>query len=254
MRFFLGTHMPSWLTHATVPLFVSHRRLTKRRTLPRAVTRWALDSGGFTELSMHGGWTVPAPEYASAVRRYRDEIGMLDWAAPQDWMCEPWITAKTGLTVTEHQAKTVDNYMRLRNIDPALPIVPVLQGWELDDYRRCIDAYDRVGVDLTRERVVGLGSVCRRQATGQIEAIVFALAAEGLSLHGFGVKTRGLAVYAPGLASADSLSWSYRGRKVAGCGPSHKTEANCFPFALAWRGRVLTAAEGSQPWLFGGAP
>ncbi len=34
--------------------------------------------------------------------RYRDEIGCLLWAAPQDWMCEPWITAKTGLTVAEH--------------------------------------------------------------------------------------------------------------------------------------------------------
>ncbi len=34
--------------------------------------------------------------------RYRDEIGCLLWAAPHDWMCEPWITAKTGLTVAEH--------------------------------------------------------------------------------------------------------------------------------------------------------
>jgi hypothetical protein len=249
--FYLGTHMPHWLATVTVPLFVSHRRLAGRRTLPRAATRWALDSGGFTELSMHGDWTVPATDYVTAVRRYREEIGRLDWAAPQDWMCEPWITAKTGLTVAEHQRRTVDNYVRLRDLAPDLPIVPVVQGWQVDDYRRCVDVYERAGVDLTAERTVGLGSVCRRQALGQIEAIVLTLASEGLRLHGFGVKTKGLAAYAPGLVSADSLAWSYRGRWVPGCTPGHTTEANCLPFALTWRTGVLAAAGRCRPWLFG---
>jgi hypothetical protein len=57
-------------------------------TWRRAVGRWALDSGGFTELTMPGAWQTSVDAYASAVHRYCDEIGGLDWAVPQHWMCE----------------------------------------------------------------------------------------------------------------------------------------------------------------------
>ena len=52
--FYLRTHHPDWLNKARVPLFVSRNRLLKRRSFPRASTRWALDSGAFTELSIRG--------------------------------------------------------------------------------------------------------------------------------------------------------------------------------------------------------
>ena len=45
------------------------------------------------------------------VRLYRDEVGGLQCAAPQDWMCEPQIVAKTGLSVREHQQRTVENLL-----------------------------------------------------------------------------------------------------------------------------------------------
>jgi hypothetical protein len=239
-RFYLGTHEPAWLERTDAPLFVSHRRLAQRRRLPRAAGAWALDSGGFTELAMHGGWSTSPATYAAAVRRYRDEIGGLAWAAPQDWMCEPSILARTGLTVERHQERTVANLVDLRELAPDLPIVPVLQGWTLADYHRCVDQYQRAGVDLQAEPIVGLGSVCRRQATGEIEEIVQSLAALGLRLHGFGVKTAGLGRYAEHLVSADSLAWSYDARRsepLAGC--RHRNCANCLAYALAWRDRIL---------------
>ncbi|MGI5404147.1 DUF7221 family queuine tRNA-ribosyltransferase-like protein [Streptomyces sp. CA-135486] len=244
MKFYLGTHMPSWLKKraVTVPLFVSHRRLGTLVKLPRAVTDWALDSGGFTELSMHGTWTVSPTEYVAAVRRYRDEIGRMDWAAPQDWMCEPWIVEKTGLSVLEHQQRTVHNFMELRALASDVCFAPVLQGWSLDDYRRCLDLYADAGVDLTTFETVGIGSVCRRQATSEIGEIVRAMHAEGIRLHGFGVKSVGLRKYAQYLTSADSMAWSFRGRHVPGCTDTHKTEANCLPFALSWRERALALA------------
>jgi hypothetical protein len=55
------------------------------------------------------------------VRRYRDEIGCLDWAAPQDWMCEPFILAKTGLSVREYR-RTVASYLRLTELAPDLRV------------------------------------------------------------------------------------------------------------------------------------
>jgi hypothetical protein len=244
-EFFLGTHEPNWLTSTTVSLFVSDRRLRKHRRLPRARCRWALDSVGFTELSTFGSWDQgPTPaQYARRVRRYRDEIGQLAWAAPQDWMCEPWILAKTGLSVADHRRRTVHNYLTLRDLAPDLPFVPVIQGWDIADYARCVDLYAANGVDLTTAAVVGLGSVCRRQATHQAEEIVNVLHALGVTrLHGFGVKILGLQRYAHRMISADSMVWSLTARHqplLPGC--THATCANCRRFALLWRDRVVAA-------------
>jgi hypothetical protein len=273
--FYLGVHMPHWLTlpprdHAgePVPLFVSHRRLAGRTTLPRARTSWALDSGGFSELSLYGEWRTTPEEYVAAVRRYDREIGMLSWAAPMDSMCEPVMLAKTGLTVAEHQQRTVANFKLLRDLwwdaedadlqrdwdrpdarherDPEFcPFMPVLQGWTLDDYLRCVDLYEAAGVHLWDHPVVGVGSVCRRQATSEIEAIFSALSNLDLLLHGFGVKTSGLARYGHHLATADSMAWSFDGRRTpTRCGSTtHINEANCLPFAVDWYDRLGDLGE-----------
>lgn len=261
--FYLGTHQPSWLEQLDVQLFVSHRRLAGRRRLPRARTWWALDSGGFTELSMYGEWRTTPEQYVAAVRRYDEEIDHLSWAAPQDWMCEPEILAKTGLTVADHQARTIDNYRRLydlwwdtepgggdvfRDWPDLCPFMPVLQGWTVDDYRRHADAYYAAGVELEHYPVVGLGSVCRRQSTSAIAALIHEFT-PWLELHGFGCKTNGLARYGHLLGSADSLAWSYAGRREpAGCSPTHTNEANCLRYALSWRDRVLAGLDRPQQY------
>jgi hypothetical protein len=254
--FFLGTHQTGWLGHARVPLFVCDRRLRERKSLPRAVAPWALDSGGFTELQSFGRWTVGPREYIARVRRYRDEVGALQWAAPQDWMCEPIVIsggqlgrlkfAGTHLSVTEHQRRTVANLVQLRESAPDVPFIPVLQGYTLPEYLRCTDLYAAAGIDLTAEPLVGLGSVCRRQATGEIHAIVTALREHGITrLHGFGVKTLGLERYGHLLSSADSLAWSLDARRLQRPSPwctNHRTAKNCascLPYALAWRSRKI---------------
>ena len=240
MYFFLGVHEPAWLPRTAVPLFVSARRLRRRKTLPKAQFAWALDSGGFTELSLHGGWTVDAMAYSTEVRRWRDRVGNLSWAAPQDWMCEPHILAKTGLTVAEHQRQTVANYLLLRQLAPDLPWVPVVQGWTVADYLRCVELYGERGVDLRTLPLVGLGSVCRRQGTEEIAEVVHALWSLGLRLHGFGVKSAGLRRCGKWLTSADSMAWSMearRGDPLPGC--RHASCANCLRYALMWRAELL---------------
>ena len=268
-RFLLGTHQPGWLTRAGVPLMVSDRRLRAYKRLPRATGPWALDSGGFTELQMYGRWTVTAGEYAARVRRYRDEIGHLTWAAPQDMMCEPIIIAGgragrvtfagTGLSTLEHQHRTVANLIELRAIAPDIWWLPTVQGYRAAEYLHCTDLYEAAGIDLTAEPLVGLGSVCRRQATGEAEQIITALHTAGITrLHGFGIKTLGLYRYGHLLESSDSLAWSddarRRGRPMPGCPghlptcpqrcrAHHKNCANCLRYALHWRSKVLAAAR-----------
>lgn len=256
MDFWLGVHRAVWLERTDVPLFVSRRHLENRRSLPRALGPWALDSGGFTELSKHGGWDDVKPkEYAAVVRRVRGEVGNLTWAAPQDWMCEPAMLERTGLSVADHQRLTVDNFLELRTSDADLPWIPVLQGWTTDDYWRCLDLYEQAGIDLTSEPLVGLGTVCRRQDTREIAALVAGLAFSGLNLHGFGFKITGLTSTGWALASADSMAWSLDARWTGNrCGGAHKTCANCLPWALAWRESVLRRLTAQQPAMFGERP
>lgn len=244
--FYLGTHQPGWLATAGVPLFVSHRRLARYKTLPRAMNVWALDSGGFSELSMFGEWRTTAAEYVAAVQRYDTQIGKLDWAAPQDWMCEPIMIAQTGLSIAEHQRRTVENFVLLQRMwdwsRSDSPFMPVLQGWSAADYLTCWDMYAAAGVDLSTYPLVGIGSVCRRQHTEEIGAIVGALLERdpGLPIHGFGVKMRGLMAYGHLLESADSMAWSYAARHRAALpGCTHANCANCLVYALDWRRRAL---------------
>jgi hypothetical protein len=249
VRFYLGSHMPNWLELTDVPLFVSHRRLSGRKGLPRAAGRWALDSGGFSELSMYGGWRTLEAEYVSAVRRYDDEIGHLDWVAPQDWMCEPHILQLTGLTVAEHQKRTVFSFLSLRQ-QLGMLVIPVVQGWRSDDYLRCVDLYDAHGVDLTTEPVVGVGSVCRRQSGDEAAGIISQIVSLGIACHGFGFKKDGLEKVGRFLASADSMAWSFNARRnppLPGC--THKSCANCLRWALKWRDELL--AQQWAPFLQG---
>jgi hypothetical protein len=248
MRFYLGTHQPAWLSRDLgVPLLVSHRRLAGRRSLPRATGPWALDSGGFTELSMYGRWRTTEHAYITAVRRYANEIGQLAWAAPMDHMTEAQVLSRTGGTVRSHQQRTVANYLCLREMAPELPIIPVLQGQSLSDYHRCAGWYERHGVDLAALPLVGVGSVCRRQHTAEVEQILQALAARGYRLHAFGAKVLGLGRFADAIASSDSAAWSFRGRYVPGCTPSHRSESNCQRFALAWHARLQASLSAEKP-------
>ncbi len=255
IRFYMGAK-PHFIQHTDVPLFVSDRHLKKMLRLPEARGPVAVDSGGFTELSREGGWHNGATprQYVDRINRYAAEIG-IDWAAPQDWMCEPDMLARTGLTVTEHQRRTVGNYLDLKAADDTAPIIPVIQGWSLADYDRCVVMYEQAGVDLTVLPVVGIGSVCRRQATREAAALVYCLTQiTGLRLHGFGFKVDGLREVAHLFVSADSMAWSAAGRREPeGCyfrlprsrGP-HRNEANCLRYALAWRRDVLDACGTQQ--------
>ena len=82
--------------------------------------------------------------------------------------------------------------------------------------------FGEAGVDLSTYPSVGVGSVCRRQHTGEIREVLEALRDRDpeVPLHGYGVKTQGLRIYGDLLASSDSMGWSLNARKnprLPGC-------------------------------------
>lgn len=246
-EFFLGVDDVGWLwdNPPRHNLFISHRRLANYKKLKPAQTRWALDSGGFTELNLHGEWTITPTEYVDAIRRYIDEIGQLAWAAPQDWMCEPFVLAKTGRSINTHQHLTCHNLVTLRQLAPELPIIPVLQGWEPDDYIAHVFMYATYGVEVFTEPLVGMGTFCRRAKLEPVHDLVRELADAGLHMHGFGVKKDGLPILGHYLTSADSMAWSYRARRAGErlCGTNHRAQGcnHCRTWAGMWADQVVAS-------------
>lgn len=235
--FYLGTHMPHWLAH-TGPWFVSIRVLRRLRKWPKSMGDWCLDSGGFSELSLYGKWNTTADQYIEEVHKCKSDIGNLNWCAPMDWMCEPHIIANTGLDVYTHQVNTVKSFEKLRPV-LGYTVIPVLQGWSPWDYLRHVDMYRANGIDLTKESVVGVGSICRRQHTASACTILNLLYSEGINIHAFGLKLRGLALSKQYIVSSDSMAWSFEARRSNPLsGHTHKNCANCLEYAEMWRDKA----------------
>lgn len=188
MRFYIGLHMVNHVQRFD-RAFVSVNRLRDRKSDFQA-NDWIMDSGAFTEISTHGHYRHDVAEYAAQIRRWKG-CGTMICAVAQDWMCEPHIVARTGLTVAEHQRLTIERYDALLDCDPG-PVMPVLQGFAPDDYRRHIDAY---AARLGDGAYVGVGSVCKRNSKpsailGVLDAIH--RSRPDLRLHGFGLKMTAL--------------------------------------------------------------
>lgn len=318
--YYLGVHNASWLhtrpIQQEIPLFLSRNRIPKGtktgKNYVRATTDWALDSAGFTELQMYGGWTLTVDDYVKFVNKCAKYIGRLNWAAAQDWMCEPfviegavvkknpksrpsidykkwvrwveslpkkmfkvlektYVEAKsiaknfgkncvglvfhgTGLSIRKHQLRTVKNFIELWKACK-VPIIPIIQGYSIEDYHYCINLYELYGVDLRKFPVVGVGSICRRQASSEAAEIIESIYKKGINIHGFGLKKGALDEILHMLVSADSMAWSVHGRyalttaKGTSCGKINertqepiKNCANCYHAAVDWYNKTLTSA------------
>ncbi len=217
MKFFLGLHQPCDAIHFE-RVFISVNRLKTRKST-FSVWDWIMDSGAFTEISTHGHYRYSVQEYANEIIRWK-KTGNLLAAVSQDYMCEPFITNKTGMSVLEHQQLTIERYDALLDCNTGVYILPVLQGYVMHDYVNHIRMY---GERLVRGAWVGVGSVCKRNGDiVAIEKILSGILKErpDLRLHGFGLKTTALSsnVVRESLESADSMAWSFAARMSGGNG------------------------------------
>ena len=223
MHFYVGLHTPSHAARFPRSM-VSLNRLRTRRADFRA-NRWILDSGAFTEVSRHRAHRTTPETYAESIRRWA-RCGTLETAVTQDWMCEPFILERTGLSVADHQRLTLEGYDRLRALAAPHLIMPVLQGYRPVEYAAHVRAY---GPRLALGAWVGVGSVCKRNAhVGEVEAVLLEIHAvrPDLRLHGFGLKTTALrsGLVRSLLWSSDSMAWSFAAR-YEGRNANHWSEA-----------------------------
>jgi hypothetical protein len=193
MRFFVGLHQPSDAKHVA-RAFISVNRLSGQygRRSDFLVREWILDSGAFTTVNQHGGYPESVEAYAKHVRWWAS-CGQMLAAVAQDFMCEPAVLERTGLSIAEHQRLTIGRYDELlAAVGLWVPILPVLQGYAPADYVAHLAQYGR---RLLPGHWVGVGSICKRNADPQ--AVLDVLGAikavrPDLRLHGFGLKLTAL--------------------------------------------------------------
>lgn len=238
--FYVGLHQPADAANFERACISINRLRGRKKPISCEVL---VDSGAFTELHQYGRYRHSVADYAAELRRLNGTVNIIA-AVAQDYMCEPFMLAKTGLSVEEHQRLTIERYDALLAQQLPFPIMPVLQGYAPADYVRHLAAY---GDRLTPGMWVGVGSVCKRN--GDPESIVSVLSAvhsarPDLRYHGFGVKQT--ALLHPGvrelLYSADSMAWSFAARKQGRDGNSWK-EAKDFAVRIS-----AITAKALEPW------
>jgi hypothetical protein len=211
-RFFIGLHHPS-VAWPFLGAMISINALIRRQTDFR-VNDWILDSGAFSQLSKNGQWQLSVAQYARQIQRW-NKCGNLVAAVCQDLMCERFILEKTGLSVEEHQAQTIERYLELVVLAAPVYVMPVLQGYKPQEYVSHLRQYGNL---LASGAWVGVGSVCKRNGNPDaIEDVLLAIKSErgDLKLHGFGLKWSALerATIRAILESSDSMAWSDAARK-----------------------------------------
>lgn len=296
--FYLGAPNLAWRGRTTRPLFYSYsvfrdrlRRedgeYRKRVTFPEAVGPSALDSAGFVMLKKYGRWPdhITPAQYAADADIFRRYIGRLDFAIPQDWMCEDFMLELTGkhepagswsdrrTAVRAHQQRTLESFLRLRDLAPDVPWAAALQGYTDEEYWEHVLLYEAAGVNLQRLPRVAVGSMCKRQHTESAARILRGLAQYGCAVHALGYKTAGLpAIWGdtdlnPGAAtSADSMAGLDVARKRWYIHPEcrhgkfefrprlgrieYGNCASCLPWGEWWADDAIAAARGLArlPW------
>lgn len=193
---------------------------------------WIMDSGAFSTIATHGGYPEPVEIYAAQIQRWKKNGNLLA-AVSQDYMCEPAMLRKTGLTVMDHQRLTVERYDALLRCETGCYILPVLQGYDPEEYVNHIKQY---GDRLKPGMWVGVGSICKRNNSPCLildVLIAIKTVRPDLRLHGFGLKTTALAngTIRALLETADSMAWSFAARRK-GTGANDWRNAAAFKKAV----------------------
>lgn len=224
-----------WRTarHLQAPVLISANALSRWKIGSSGVRCWtgfdtrnlrlvrdhpvALDSAGFVAAARYNGFPWCVDEYldlcAAAPRR---------WFASQDRCVEPEI-ARDEEAVRDRISGTVRLNVLCRNGADERGIadrfVPVIQGWEAEQYLRCLDRMP-FAPDYP---LVGVGSMCCRHIGGDhgilrvIDELDRSFDGSNTRLHLFGLKSQGMEAVRghPRVASVDSQAWGIEGRQQA---------------------------------------
>lgn len=210
----------------------------------------SLDSAGFVAMARYGGYPWATDDYLTLAACYP-----FRWFASMDYCVEPEV-ARDREEVLDRISRTIRaNFdcragARERGIEHRL--IPVIQGRRPEDYERCLDG---LALDFRHVRLIGVGSMCRRPASGP-EGLIAVLdhldriLPKGVMLHGFGVKGTALSQL-KGLehrvASTDSQAYGQAARQDALSRGVAKTDRLVATHMQAWTHRQFARLGAPLP-------
>ena len=190
-------HYPRWFPKrefylvSAAGLWWDCRGKVVRRRYPSPRTRMFLDGGGFTFFSKQGDYPFSPDEYLKLVEHPYYGYRPLLWAA-LDYPCEPEIVRSSQSNLDRIEA-TLDHLSYLKRYATHEGMVPVVQGYTLDERFHCLDRMASAGLTSS---FMAIGSLCALPDVKKIDEIVTAIgdyAEKNLShpvaWHLFGVKT-----------------------------------------------------------------
>jgi hypothetical protein len=211
-----------------------------------------LDSAGFVAARCYGSYPWTVDDYLDFAAAYP-----FRWFAAMDFCVEPEI-ARDRAAIAGRIKATVSSLARCLEGAEARGVrarlMPVVQGRTPDDYTGCLEAVQSVA---GRTALLGVGSVCRRPATGPdgvlaiVDRLDRELGADAARLHLFGVKSTTAAALAhhPRIASFDSQAYGVQARRLAHSLGCSKTNDLLVSVMTAWyhAQRLAIQQQGRAP-------
>ena len=195
---------------------ISKYFIASRFELPNSVERVILDSGGYSFYMKYGKYPFDLEKYIELVYLIQDQSPLFK-VAILDYPCEPKLDRHRPMTNKERIDKTISNAVECFQADRKIPWLPVIQGYEIDEYSSCIDQYKDVGI---KSDYWAIGSLCSRKGQKmKIRNIVSSIVeyTGDVKLHSFGLTLSYLSdpQIFNSIYSTDSSSWNYRARTMA---------------------------------------
>lgn len=142
-----------------------------------------IDSGGFQLIGKFGEYPFTTDDYVSFVNKISP-----DYCATLDYPCDGLdrIMPHIKLTNKERIERTVNNSISILDHDVDAKVIPVIQGYSLDEYQYCLDRLKEQG--LMRGRMA-VGSVCIRKRKQEVKDILRLIRkCTSAKLHVFGLN------------------------------------------------------------------
>jgi len=167
-----------------------------------------LDSGGFGLVFTYHDYPFKISTYVRLIRLKKP-----DYAAVMDYPCNK--DAMPGIDVRENIRKTVENAEQLINnfSFPKTTIVPVIQGWDWQDYKYCIDLYKQRGIDTG---YFAIGTLIHRKNKTVVKPLIVKIVDylrkwSDADVHAFGIRPTYVEDYKiwSRISSFDTNTWQY---------------------------------------------
>lgn len=137
--------------------YYKYGKFAPKATKPKRAGKVFMDSGGFVFFSKMDEYPFKIPEYANFISRYKP-----DYYASMDYPCEKSIITRRNLSVEDNIKYTVENAVKLAEYEDMIPgstMLPVIQGYKLDEYFMCMELYAEAGLI---KPYMAVGSMCKR--------------------------------------------------------------------------------------------